>query len=246
MTNEETHEESGRASFARHLRRALFSLYDPAVLRGSPLVELFGRDGARNPASALRDALTRAIESHQASEGTPADSKAWRVYQILRRRYVQQNTQREVALGLGLSIRQLRREEKLARDVLVDFLWSTYGLESRIPMLASQLQPDDPDASESSEPISRVRELAWLKESVPAQMVDAGRVLADALDTLAPVLQSSGTSVVCRVGDNLPRVLIPPPALRQALLGAIGAVARYAPTADLRIAVGAASEQVFI
>ena len=49
---------------------------------------------------------------------TPLDSQTWRVYQILRRRYTEQLTQQQVACNLGLSVRQLQRNEKLARQVL--------------------------------------------------------------------------------------------------------------------------------
>ncbi|NLE46432.1 MAG: hypothetical protein GX620_17085, partial [Chloroflexi bacterium] len=96
--------------FEEYLREALGALYDPKALRASPLVGLFGLTPRRDPAGALRRILTDAIESLRPRDGSPRDSRTWRVYQILRRRYTEQIVQREVAADLSLSIRQLQRD----------------------------------------------------------------------------------------------------------------------------------------
>ena len=156
----------------RDLRVALNSLYDPAVLRASPLIELFGLAAERNPISALRRTLLNGIESLRPNRDTPESARTWRVYQILRRRYTEQVTQREVAADLGLSIRQLQREERLAREVLADCLWNAHNLAA-----APQGRPEVSIRDEGTErPVetqvpSRLEELESLKRVVHIEMV---------------------------------------------------------------------------
>ena len=128
----EAEKDAAKAQFNRHLRKALNALYDPTALRNSPLCHLFHVEQRHNPATDLRRILTDAIESLRPTEKAPMGSKTWRIYQILRRRYTEQLTQQEVALDLGLSVRQLQREEKPAREVLADYLWTVHNLETTV------------------------------------------------------------------------------------------------------------------
>ena len=106
------------AWFPRQLRRALVALYEPSIIRDSSLAELFEVERRRNPMFALQYIILNAIEALKPSESMPSSSKNWRIYQILRRRYSEQATQREVARELGLSLRQTQREDKRARRTL--------------------------------------------------------------------------------------------------------------------------------
>lgn len=221
------------AWFLGYLRTALNSLYDPSVLRNSPLVELLGLDQKGDAVSVLRQILTEAIESLRPNESTPRDSKTWRVYQILRRRYTEQLSQREVAFDLGLSVRQLQREEQLARQVLADHLWATYDLEVRqyhiTSVLAEQAPPEDERVP------TRAQELEWLRDSVPVQTTEVGEVVRDVLSILAPLLESSHVSVEYQAPPNLPRVSLQVPMLRQALLDIISEAVRRVPGCQVRV-----------
>ena len=55
------------AWFARHLRRALTSPYDPSGLRASPLVQLLGEDGQDDPVCSLRHHCLNHLETSHAS-----------------------------------------------------------------------------------------------------------------------------------------------------------------------------------
>ena len=68
----------------------------------------------------------------------PAQSRSWRYYHILHGRYTEQLTQFEVGNDLGLSVRQLRRQEKRALAVLADKIWMHYKPESAERELAGQ------------------------------------------------------------------------------------------------------------
>lgn len=231
--------------FLRQVRTALNSLYDPAVLRHSPLGPLFGLDPRSDSVALLRRSLTDAIESLQPSANTPRDSKSWRVYQILRRRYIEQSGQREVASDLGLSTRQLQREEHLARQVLADHLWIAYRLETK--PLPAPLASDQEEAPADDEPaLARAQELEWLKESMPVQTVEVGDVLRDVLGVLDPLLKSSHVTVEYRPQADVPRVSLQVPILRQALLDVMGVAARFAPGGQLRLTTEALAPGVSI
>lgn len=238
---------SDKAQFVRHLRVALTSLYDPSVLRHSPLTGLFGVEEQRDPASLLRRVLTDAIESLRPGESTPLGSKTWRVYQILRRHYTEQLTQREVAFSLGLSIRQLQREEKLAREVLADYLWAVHNLEAREHHFVRALsKADDQPAPTDAQIPTRAQELEWLRDSVPPQMIEVGEMIQEALETLRPVLQSSGVGVAYVLQENLPRLHLQAPLLRQALLNVVSTAIRCASGGQVRLRVESLPQQVRI
>ena len=115
------------------LSRVLHHLYDPGALRDSSLMPLFGLDSRADTVPVLQRILTDAIESLQPHDSAPPGSQAWRFYYILYYRFTEQMLQREVAAELGLSIRQLRRQEKMALQILGDHLAASYdfGRERR-------------------------------------------------------------------------------------------------------------------
>ena len=59
----------------------------------------------------MRNALVAAIEGLRPTDDVSTQSAAWRTYQVLVQRYVQQFSQPEVATDLGLGVRQLQRQE---------------------------------------------------------------------------------------------------------------------------------------
>ena len=75
----------------------LVGLYDPQVLRASQLSVLFGIGAWEDPVTRLQRVLIDAVESLSPPGLAPIDSRGWRIYQILRRRYVQQLAQEKVA-----------------------------------------------------------------------------------------------------------------------------------------------------
>jgi CheY-like chemotaxis protein/signal transduction histidine kinase len=120
-----------QAALVRELRRVLPNLYNPGLVRRSELIGLLGLEQRRDAPSALQHLLAEAIEALEPRPDVPVGSSAWRVYQVLRARYVDQFCQDEVARDLFLSPRQLRRLEQQAVAVLADHLWVAYGLESQ-------------------------------------------------------------------------------------------------------------------
>ena len=123
--------------FVGCLRSALHHLYDPDQLRRSPLAALFGVGGF-DASAALQRILTEAIEALQPSPTEPPQSRAWRIYDALAYRYVRGFDRDVVADQLGISGRQLRREQRAALEVLAGHLWRQFGLA------AAPAAPADP------------------------------------------------------------------------------------------------------
>jgi len=234
--DERVQTKSRKALFAHYLRRALASLYDPSVLRGSPLADLFGVAQRDDAISALRRTLLSAIETLRPNENAPSASKSWRVYQILRRRYVEQAMQAQVASELGLSVRQLQRDEKLGCEMLADHLWVTHDLESREnSILSTGSQADDHASGTDAHILTRTQELEWLKKSVRSQMTDVGEMIRRVLETISPLMKSSGVSVEYAAQEHSLDVPLQVPVLRQALLNILSTTIRHFPGGRISI-----------
>ncbi len=110
------------------LRTALRYLYDPMMLRSSSLAGLLGLAPGNNVGARLYQELLSTIAELQPSDSVPHQSRMWRTYETLYYRFVQQFSQAQVAAQLGLSVRQLRREEQAALTTLAYALARRYGL----------------------------------------------------------------------------------------------------------------------
>jgi CheY-like chemotaxis protein len=235
--------------FTHQLRMVLVSLYDPAVIHNSPLAKLFEIDQRCNPMFAMQYIMLDAIEALKPDESTPHGSRNWRVYQILRRRYSEQATQREVATELGLGLRHMQREERLARETLAEYLWTTHHLEDKIKKLTPvSVGPTNQSVSGETHVPSRAEELEKLRESVPAEKTDINEVLEDVVTTLGPSSKSWGVTVIPSLQESLPNVWLRKPLLRQALLSLLSKAIRCVPKGKIYLgtSVSGSGEQIHI
>ncbi|MBM3130329.1 MAG: hypothetical protein FJ009_17090, partial [Chloroflexi bacterium] len=242
MTSDSTPSTDARLMY--HLERALKHLYDPATLRASPLAPLLRADQRADPVFAVRDILINAIESLLPQPNAPGGTRAWRVHQILHRRYTEQQSQKQVAADLGLSVRQLQREERLARQVLADHLRINCGLEERLTSLppAPAESREDADGLESGTP-ARADELQQLDSAVPVEVTNLSEVIREVLGLTHPLMQAYRVTVQTSIATDLPNLPLKTLLLRQALLDIVGMATRY--TANGQIVVGAdCAEQV--
>ena len=199
-----------RASLESELRAALTHLYDPAALRDSRLMARLGLETRADAIVALRRLLLDAIESLRPGDDGPAQSRSWRYYHILHGRFTEQLTQFEVGNDLGLSVRQLRRQEKRALAVLADKIWMRYKLESAKPFSA----PEPPA-------LDREDELAWSQSAFSRESVEVDALIRSALDTAKPMLQSATVALVYEPSEGLPTLALQLVPTRQALLNVI-------------------------
>jgi CheY-like chemotaxis protein len=193
------------------LRHALNHLYEPRVLRTSPLLEALELAYARNAATQLRQRLIQSIEALEPdtlhAEGCPT----WRRYEILLYRYVHQLSQKEVADQLGISVRHLRREQRGAIEVLGERLFGEIVF-----------QPPDETQSASAASGSDNQEiasnLAWLQSAHPDEPADLSAALRAAAELTAPLAQAHGADVRIDLPGDLPALAVHPVALRQSLV----------------------------
>lgn len=197
--------EIDRASLESELRSALARLYDPAALRDSRLIALLGLETRGDAIVALRRLLLETIASLKPDDEAPAQSRSWRYYHILQGRFTEQLTQFEVANDLGLSVRQLRRQEKLALAVLGDIIWARYKGESA--ELASAPGPQAPGD-----------ELAWSQAAFASESAEVESLIRSALDTAERMLRSSNVELDYTGSAGLPSLAVQLVPTRQALL----------------------------
>ena len=84
------------------LKHALRSLYDPARLGKSPWAATLGIPPGDETVGGLRRKLVEAIQSLKPQGHIPQGSKAWRIYYVLTYRYIEQMTQKQVAVRYGI------------------------------------------------------------------------------------------------------------------------------------------------
>jgi CheY-like chemotaxis protein len=226
---------SERQEFEDTVRDALYHLYDPAALRETPLLAWLGLQDTHHPAHALQTLLLKTIEGLRPAAPTPRESAAGRFYRILNHRYVEQFTQRDVAMDLALSVRQLRRCEKQAIQVLADVLWDISVVQAASPARTAMAEPPQQEemAPTPDEELQRLRTLG-------PEPLSLGALIAGVLTTLDPYLQSTGVEVALDFPSLLPEVNARRIALRQALMNLISVAARH--SLNGRLAISANQE----
>jgi CheY-like chemotaxis protein len=109
-------------AFLRDLRYALNHLYEPEILRFSPLQNILLPENPGRARIPLGTYLINAIEALKPPLTTPRDAHAWRVYELLYYRYVQGANQADLAKQFLCSVREIRRQQSHALAVLAESL----------------------------------------------------------------------------------------------------------------------------
>jgi CheY-like chemotaxis protein len=220
------------------LRRALRHLYDPAELRTNRLFGCLIRDEHAGPL-ALQGLLTTAIDELKPDAHLAPQADAWRLYRVLTHRFVEQFTQQEVASSLGLSIRQLRREEQRALELLAAHLLRRYP--EKLGVLANADESDAGATNEldaaSDSGLTSEQELAWLERSIPNEPADVPRMVAGVLETTRPLLEELNVRTRVTTAGDVPWASIQEAAVRQALLGLVTAIARAMSGGEMRLTI---------
>ncbi len=223
-----------RKEFLKHLRDALNHLHDPNRLRRNPLAALFGVASRFDTPSALQRILIGAIEALEPGADEPSHSRAWRIYDSLFYQYVQQFSQQQVADQLGISARQLRREQKAALETLAYRLSEQFDLEAKlredtdVQAALVQTETTSPKTSE---------ELAWLRDVQPEKPTDLSEVLSTALELARPHADQHGVRLEVAMPATVPELCVHPVALNQTLLNLLGAAVHQASDSQVCISV---------
>lgn len=199
--------------FVLYLRSALHYLYDPVHLRSSPLVELLQLTHEFDTAAALQQRLTAAIRQLKPAEEEPPQSRAWRVYDTLTFHYVRQLSREVVATQLGISERQLRREQRVALEVLAQQLWPQ--IDHNVHASALSTAEASPGA-EVGQALSE--ELVWLKKSAAEPPTPLGETLQTVQTLAQPLAQQWQVPLVVDVAPSVAALPVAPLGLRSILL----------------------------
>jgi CheY-like chemotaxis protein len=228
-----------KESFVQDLTNTLSHLYDPGVVRRSLWLPLFGFDQKSNPVFALQNTLTGAIKALKPGQSMPPGTNAWQIYHILYHRYIEQIHQRQVANDLGLSVRQLRRKEKTAVQVLADYLWSQYNLDKKVESATSLVQSGrkeiEPGSSASPGMPSQEQELEWLQRTMSSELAGVQGLTEGIMETLRPLAQTLGVSVKCTIPEDCPPLNVQLTTVRQAILYVTTTAVRFTPHGHVEI-----------
>jgi CheY-like chemotaxis protein len=206
-----THEE-----FQKHLRNALKHLYNPDFLRQSPLSKAFGVVDRFDTSIVLQRILTEAIQAMRPGNNIPEAAQAWNTYDILLYRYIQQLTQDQVANQLGVSSRQLAREQEIALDVLAVQLWDQYQIGGMHEAADHKLVLNAEEASGNL-----TNELRWLEETSYNQGTSLRDEINDVLNLVNPLAEFHSVIIELKMDPDVPDISIHPVALRQILVSAV-------------------------
>ncbi len=109
-------------------------------------------------------------------------------------------------MQLGISERQLRREQRMALEVLAQHCW---------PQLASPAAPVAPLAAETDQALSE--ELVWLKRTAPEQLMPLGEILHTVHSLVQPLAQQWQAPLQIDLQPGLADLPVAPLALRSIL-----------------------------
>jgi CheY-like chemotaxis protein len=199
--------------FVGYLRSALHYLYDPVSLRRSSLVDLLGLSQEFDKAAALQRCLTDAIQALKPGVHEPPQSSAWRIYDTLSLQYIRQFPRSTVANQLGISDRQLRREQRLALEALAQRLWEKMD---RAALSAPEKMEQPPAQLEEDQALSQ--ELDRLKDAPMEQRIPLGEILETAVSLVQSLAEKTGVDLVVEIAAEVAATLVIHQAIRHILL----------------------------
>jgi CheY-like chemotaxis protein len=205
------------------LRSALRNLYDPDELRENILIKSLAGNSQEKGAD-IQHILMSAIEVLKPDPRVSLHSDAWRIYHTLSSRYIQQFQQREVAKELGLSLRQMRRQDNLAIRALGEYLWSHYNLGNQTPPDIPMSTPHAEKTELETESSGQEEELNWLEKSQSTEPVDVDEFILGLLNTSRPLAETLDVRLVYETTGQHTRLFIPLTTIRQALLAVLTAI----------------------
>lgn len=226
-----------REELLNALRSALTQLDDYDQLRHNPLLRLISpTDPSPSPVK-LQRRLVGAIQSLQDAH----DAKAHYYYRVLHNRYIEQLGQIELASQLGISERQLRRDQSSAIELLAEQLWDEFGtdlsVEARIAGAPDQGHLDRAALN---------AEVAWLQRLIPSGISDTERELVRILQDVAALVKQYQVDINVAAFSAQTAVAVPPVALRQCLLTILAELIPYASQSRLEIQQHTAQAEVIL
>ena len=222
--------------FRDALRDALNHLHDPDYEPSRHLIQVIGGETGSEGVR-VQQAILRAIEELAPAADAPDSAHVRRIYRLLRYRFVQRLTQEQTADHLHLTVRSIRREQRVATHVLARYLWE-HRLSRHAPHAVAGAAKEDGGGAAVSSRTWRSqarRELAALRAENPAAVAEVAPLVRRVVELERRLVVSHGGAL--KLGE-LPEdlhVAVHPTALRQVLIMAIGQVCRVSACGDLTV-----------
>jgi len=206
------------AEFREDLQDLLSHLHDPAYTVSRETAEAL-KHASQLGEGTPQAVVIRAIRDLRPAPEIPPHAHAWRLYQVLSFRYLEQLTQQEAAERLGIVVRHLAREQVQAIQVLADHLWPTERFfgparHSQNETNATAEVPSGRDPGATDERLLQIaREVACLHQHTSGAVVHVAEALQDAakvagvLAARRGVLLKLGSSEAAIVADTHPAVM---------------------------------------
>ncbi len=201
------------APFLDSLRQALNHLYDPDQLRSSPLIPVFAVEGQFSAGTRLQHILLDAIQALRPPAAEPPSSMRRRIHQVLQLRYEQQFEQKEVAVQLGLSVRQYRRLQQAAVEALAFQLLDQYNLAERVAAMPPAQANDALDTA-AELPDS----LQWITSLPSSETTDLASALPELLRLVEPLAARNHKNIALHGQYTSTTAAVHPLVFRQAML----------------------------
>ena len=206
-----------------HTANAMKRLYDYAYLARHPLLQHLRELVGEEPGIAvqrLRNLLLQATEELRPASDTPADSAAWRPYQVAYRRFVLGKDLEQVQRELGLGRRQLQREQKRAFEAIALHLWTRLSAVAVAP---------------SHEAEALGQEIA--RAAADRQAFDLGEQIRRAFQSVSALATAKGIRLLYVPAASAPSALGDPTSTRQLLVSALSFLIRLPAISVVRAAV---------
>ena len=213
-------ETPGSQQFVEYVHEALTHFHDRGYLLAHPLTALLtvGPTDAER-VEQLRRTLLEAINELKNHPAGQPGSRSWRGHRVLVLRYVEGASTEQITRDLGVTDRQVRRDQREALEVVASILLARHR----------RLHGDDHNRGESvvagreatppAEDALLEAELLKIGAARPESLPDVASVIRGALATAAPLAERRSLQLRATLHTGFPPVAANRAALRQICLG---------------------------
>jgi CheY-like chemotaxis protein len=225
-------------TFEEQVQEALNRLHDPGFEPSDQLYQAAGCPPQSGPIP-LQSSILQQIRALEPDRNAPDHDR--RVYEILRRRYVERLTQEQTAALMNLSVRHLNRLQKEAVHALALRLWEHGHPQGQSPESDTKREVASQEAGvrhQASDWDTQVeRELALLEASSPDTVSDVGEAIKRVLRLEHALVPDSVAIEVAYLQPGL-AMRVHPSVLDQVLITAMRRLSSRAQPGPVRIFAG--------
>lgn len=212
------------ARFGEQVRDALTKLHDPALLQTHPMRSLLAQNGGTLSVDELQRTLIEAIRQLRPTPGDQSGSR-WRRYRNVWLRYVEGIALSEIAVSLGVTERQGRRDHHEGVEAVCYPLWVSHRRAQWLPEPLADAMIAGDEIAEAALNF----EISKLEISLPPGPTSLLETLDGALAAMDPLIRGSGLQLRFAVPPHLPPVAMNRIFLRQILIGLVAHLIKFAP-----------------